>query len=69
MNWYRKYNKEKRERLKQADVVLKDKDYTAEETRLMYSAVTNHIFSQSKKQISNETNKYADFLEDFKNEM
>ena len=69
MNWYKKYNEEKREILKQADVVLTDKDYTAEETRLIYNTITNHIFSQSKKSISSETNKFVDFLNDFKNEM
>lgn len=69
MNWYRKYNEEKRNILKQADVTLNDRDYTSQETSLLYSIVINHIFSQSKKNISNETSKFVDFLDDFKKEM
>ena len=51
MNWYKKYDENKRNLLKQADIVLEDKDYNAEETKGMYNIIANHIFSQSKKYI------------------
>lgn len=69
MNWYKKYNEEKRELLKQADVILENKDYDPNETGKIYNLLATHIFSQSKKNMSDERNKYIDFLEDFKKEM
>lgn len=69
MNWYQKYNQDKKELLKQADVILEDKEYNAEATGKLYNSVTNHIFSQSKKIISSETQKYIGILEDFRNAM
>jgi len=69
MNWYKKYNQDKKDLLKQADVILEDKEYNAEATGKLYNAVTSHIFSQSKNAIRNETQKYIGILEDFKNAM
>ncbi|MBQ3413872.1 MAG: hypothetical protein IJH39_00660 [Clostridia bacterium] len=69
MNWYKKYNQDKKDLLKQADVILEDKEYNSEATGKLYSAVTSHIFSQSKKAIGSETQKYMGILEDFRNAM
>lgn len=69
MNWYKKYDENKRNLLKQADIVLEDKDYNAEETKGMYNIIANHIFSQSKKYINIEANKYGDILQDLKEMM
>ena len=51
------------------DIVLEDKDYNAEETKGMYNIIANHIFSQSKKYINSEANKYGDILQDLKEMM
>ena len=69
MNWYRKYNEKQRTDLKNADVILEDKDYSSNETEKLYDTVVTHIFSQSKNDISNERMKFMDILEDFKKEM
>lgn len=69
MNWYKKYDENKRSLLKQADIVLEDKDYNAEETKGMYNIIANHIFSQSKKYINSEADKYGDILQDLKEMM
>ena len=69
MNWYRKYNEKQRAELKQADVMLEDKDYSSTETEKLYDTVVTHIVSQSKNDISNERMKFMDILEDFKKEI
>ena len=69
MNWYKRYNEKQRTQLKQADVILEDREYSSDETEKMYNEVVAHIFSQSKKNMGNERIKYVDFLDDFKKEM
>lgn len=66
MNWYKKYDEEKRKLLKEADLILEDKEYNVDETKKIYDTIVAHIFSQSKNNISNETNKFIDILQDFK---
>lgn len=66
MNWYKKYDEKKRKLLKEADLILEDKEYNVDETKKIYDTIVAHIFSQSKNNISNETNKFIDILQDFK---
>lgn len=64
MNLYNKISQKQREDLKEADIIiLEGKDYTKEETNIMYNTLTSHIFSKSKKDIPNEIGKFRDVLE------
>lgn len=63
MNLYQKMNTEQRNLLKEAGVVLEDKNYSEDEVRQLENTVTTHIFSQSKKIIGKETDKYMGILQ------
>lgn len=64
MDLYSLMDEQKRKKLKEIDVtIIKDKDYSTEETKEIFNTVTEYIFSQSKNNINIEMSRYSDILE------
>lgn len=66
MNLINELNKEQIRLLKEADIVIKDKDYTEDECRYVVGQVIGHIMSFSKKDIGDVAIRYESVLEKLK---
>lgn len=63
MNLYERITEKQRIDLKDADIVLENKNYSKEETKNIYSNLTSYIFSKSKTDIPTELKKYEAVLQ------
>ena len=63
MNLINELNDEQIKLLKEAGIVVKDKDYTEDDCRYVVAQVMTHIMSFSKNDIGNVANKYGDVIE------
>lgn len=66
MNLINELNDEQIRLLKEADIKIQDKDYTADECRYIVGQVTRHIMSFSKKDIGIIANKYEGVINKIK---
>lgn len=66
MNLYKIFNIEQIELLKEADVVVENRDYTTEERRYITNQVIGYIMNFSKKDISAIACKYESVLDKIK---
>ena len=62
MNLVNELSDEQIKLLKEADVVVEDRDYTCEEQRLLVDKILGYIMSFSKKDISSIVNRYQEIL-------
>ena len=62
MNLINELNDEQIKLLKDADIIVEDKDYTVDECKYMVGQVMGHIMSFSKKDIRNVANRYEDVI-------
>lgn len=63
MNLYKGTTEQQRNDLKEADIIIENKDYSREETKNIYSNLTSYIFSKSKIEIPTELKKYEEILQ------
>mgnify|MGYP002710113566 CR=1 FL=1 len=63
MNLYNEINEEQRNLLSEAGIKLENKDYTKDEIIALENSITGYIFSKSKKEIGETTNKYMKILQ------
>ncbi len=63
MNLINELNEEQLTLLKEADIALKDKDYSEDECRYVVGQVMGHIMSFSKKDISTVACKYESIID------
>ena len=66
MNLINELNDEQIKLLKEAGIVIKDKDYTEDDCRYVVAQVMTHIMSFSKNDIGSVANKYGDIIEKIK---
>lgn len=66
MNLTNKLNNEQIKLLKEAGIVIQNKDYTEDECRYVIAQVMTHIMSFSKKDIGCVANKYGEVIEKIK---
>lgn len=60
-------NDEQLKLLKEADIIIKDRDYTEDECRYVVGQIIGHIMSFSKKDIKNVANKYEGVIDKITN--
>lgn len=63
MNLYVGINEKQRNLLREAGIELENKDYTKDEITALENSITDYIFSKSKKEIEETTNKYMKILQ------
>lgn len=68
MNLYNEINEKKRELLRETEIELKNKDYNKDEIITLENVITSYIFSKSKKEIGETTNKYMKILQFMENQ-
>ena len=66
MNLINELNDEQLRLLREADILIKDKDYTTDECRYIVGQVMGHIMSFSKKDISAVACKYESIIDKIK---
>lgn len=66
MNLINELNNEQIRLLKEADIVVENKEYTEDECEYIVGQVMGHIMSFSKKDISNVANKYESVIDKIK---
>lgn len=63
MNLINKLNEEQIGLLKEADIIVENKDYTEDECKYVVGQVMRHIMSFSKKDIRDVANKYENVID------
>lgn len=63
MNLINELNDEQIGLLKEADIIVENKEYTTDECRYIIGQVTRHIMSFSKKDIMGVANRYEDIID------
>lgn len=66
MNLLNELNEEQLMLLKEADIIVENKNYTADECRYIVGKVIGHIMSFSKKDISDIANRYEGIINKIK---
>lgn len=62
MNIYKELNEKQIKLLEEIGGKTENKDYSDTEIRRLQDLVATHIFSQSKKELTKEVNKYSEIL-------
>lgn len=63
LNLYEEINEKQNELLKEADIIIENKNYNKEEIDYIYNSLSNHIFSKSKNDVGKEINKYMNLMQ------
>lgn len=63
MNLYKDITEQQKNDLKEADIIIENRDYSVEETKNIYSNLTSYIFNKSKIEIPTELKKYEEILQ------
>lgn len=63
MNLYKDITQQQKNDLKEADIIIENRDYSVEETKNIYSNLTSYIFNKSKIEIPTELKKYEEILQ------